>query len=921
MKNKLIFLVLIGLMGIVSAGITPSPTSISISQYESTSNVHNFTVTNNGNTTESLKISLIGSSELQSWFLGIEQTASIQSNSTQSIYFIVNLPTSTTNKSNSGLIMLNYSSQTTIPITINLQTTSTTTTTTTSTSTTTTTSSPTTTVSTTTTLSTTSTTTSSTTTTIPTSKSVSVQIFGKIKPNSRTYFIISDNSTLEPVQSGVMLVDTGLIKEVPINSNGYTLYEAPSAITCPAMLIISVPGYSTKTMMLGETYCQSSETTTTTSRIRFLTSRYYNSYEQWLTVTESFWLKNYGNCPADLLSADLLGTIMTSDGRKPIRLGTASFGILPPGEKTEISAIIDTNNIDMGIYKPSLKIVAEDCLGYVETTLSFEINVIKGIRPIENTTTVEPQLDISISGANTIGSTSTIRITSNGTIIPNANIKVTFPDNTIARYTTSLSGEVSFMITQTGDYKLDADKTGYKPISSNFSIGKKALDIKTNTVYLYDVLDITISADGIPVSGVTLEVTTPDNIPKTYTTTSSGLISLNVNQEGNYIIKASKIGYDSETKTISVILRGINITLSDNPFVDSPVTITLTSGGSSISDASVVIKSPTGNESRYSYSGNMIFMPKEYGDYVLSANKTGYSTKSIVLSLIKKELRIETSGNLLVGSSLLITTLDGVNIDITDPDGTITSQTIPSSGRISITLEQGGKYNISASKTGYVSHSVLIDAKKKTMTLTPTYYNSLGGIASIPTYNGKVTATLSDPEKQLSPDYIKIKYPDGTIREIGAILDLEGAYSIIAKKENYQDANIDFSITIPLTIIIPPKNLYTIGESVYARFNKPTTTSIDCVGSSTPLTTTDTGELNYTASTEGICYLKYGNDKFQFEVKPQNLLSNITITIAWIVGILLVFAIIIFTVVRYKGHKSKSTNDMGDELEAYHKSI
>lgn len=155
----------------------------------------------------------------------------------------------------------------------------------------------------------------------------------------------------------------------------------------------------------------------------------------------------------------------------------------------------------------------------------------------------------------------------------------------------------------------------------------------------------------------------------------------------------------------------LELEIPDSVFQNEEMTITVTSEGDEIEDASITfgdieIGSTDSN-------GELIYTPTETGTITVTAAKPGYESDSREIEVLFQPKVLEISAPLVIDKG------DGIVISVSsegDPIGgasvkfgSIDLGTTPSNGNISYTPEEAGTFTISVSKSGYQDASQEID--------------------------------------------------------------------------------------------------------------------------------------------------------------------------------------------------------------------
>lgn len=749
-------------------------------------------------------------------------------------------------------------------------------------------------------------------------------IAGRIAPDSRVYFEVTDENRY-PISGGKLLIDAGNPVEIDIGSDGLAKFDAPSSVTCPAMVRASKSGYISATRIYESPYCVSTtQPSETGGTIKFYHVRYENSIQQGAKITETFYIKNYGDCEIELIGIQYDKTRFTLSGlRVPIRVVGTYAKTLQPGSRTSLNVEIDAREMDPGIYSPTLWMIGEDCGGSeARDSLPFSITVLKGIRA--NVT--QGELEISIYNENEVGNEARVRIRVDGDEIEDAKVKITFPDGSIITKETDDDGEVEFTITDVGDYKIKASKSGYTTATEEFNVEGEhtyELSIDLGEIMYSKTLEIFIKSDNRSISSAKVQIILPNGKSRDFTSSYTGKVTMILDMLGDYSVRATKAGYFPVEQSFSVALKPAEISVEGKQELDSTITLSLLSEGSPLVNTIIHKTAPDNYTTSLltPSNGKVTVHLNLVGKYTFFVNKTGYVVVRKIIDISKKKFTLSYDEKELVkGNNLLITakegdsSLSGVDVEITLPDNDIITKSTTSSGQISLPLEQVGTYTLIATKSGYDDVSLEFPAVVPTMTLEPIYHNENDVPTESPICGGTISAKVTVGDDVLSGVTMKLTKPDETIISLVGreLIFFEGQYKITAQKEGYEDASATFSITCPVTLIIPPKDI-TMDDNITFQFSKKIDATLQCGSTAkASLYVGSDGVVSVKPVDTGVCTLEWSGGMVQFTVKEKGgIIAGFSSWIGaniWYLSFVLLIVAILLALYWRKQHATPSSS-------------
>lgn len=859
------------LISAANADIAVNQTTVSIRQYVNTTTMYSLNLTNtNENNSETVNIHLTGG-EILDLTSDFPKTITVPANSSRIMYYTISIG-SKTPKNLSGYLIFYYSGQQNIPMNVEILVAG------------------------------------GMPPIPPTNDTMIISIIaGKIEPNKRAYFWITNANGIA-ITNAILFVDVGGsdVEEVDI-IDGIARFDAPSTVTCPAMVRAVKSGYPTTVKIFDSPQCSASQQQAESGTIKFYSAQYSNSFQQGATTNEIFYVKNYGACATELIGVQYDGTTFTLSGQRvPIRVTGSYAKTLQAGDRTQLSVMIDTTGLALGQYTPTLWIVGEDCKGNeVRDSLPFTITVISGGIVPENKT---HDLEITHS---IVDKKLKVIIEADDERIENAKVRLYYPDGTRDTEYTDEDGQVQYELTTDGEYKITATKDGYKDADEKkFIYGAigttDELSINTTEIKYGSPVIITVYAGQSKISSATVKITLPTGTDETYTTSSDGTVSKIIDIIGDYTIRATKTGYFSATKTFSVALSPITIeTTAGTEELGKTITLLIHSDSTSLVNAIVKITKPDNSTTTIltPTDGKTTISLDQIGTYTIMANKTGYISTTKTISIAKKAIVITTEGDLVINKNIIISTkntdetiIPNVDIGIKLPDNILKTVSTSTSGQVSFLLEQLGTYILTAKKEGYEDKTLTLEIKQAVLTVTPIYYNKALEPVTTAICGGSVASKVTADNVIISGAISQLTFPTGTtpiILVTRADLLQDGTYTITATKEGYSDGTASFTVSCEADLLILPKDVF-VDENIYFKFNKAVTdATLQCGDSVSYLTIASDGSFNASAATvSGICTLKWGNKQYSFTVKKKSMVEGL-FNIWTLVGIALVIMIVL----------------------------
>ncbi len=328
----------------------------------------------------------------------------------------------------------------------------------------------------------------------------------------------------------------------------------------------------------------------------------------------------------------------------------------------------------------------------------------------EDSTPIEPPTHGAIKG--------TVTESGTGNVLEGANVFSVPPSSFVK---TDASGRYQITTVEPGDYAVKAGKSGYDTLLVNVSVvaGADAVadfvltksDTNKNKNYGQIAGTIINSKTFVPIENVNLTST-----PVTSSITSDAFgkyVFVNV-IPGQYVIKSEKIGFDTTSINVNVVVG--QITNADIYLTETDTTVPPTTGvivgtvvdaqssivisGASVSTNPATSTVFTKDDGTYSFSN---ILP---GDYSVSVTKLGFQEASAQITVVagnesRADFTMITSTGSITGTVTDDSThlpITGVNIQTQPGTSSITTDSL---GKFTFSNVPPASYTISAKASGY----------------------------------------------------------------------------------------------------------------------------------------------------------------------------------------------------------------------------
>jgi len=310
------------------------------------------------------------------------------------------------------------------------------------------------------------------------------------------------------------------------------------------------------------------------------------------------------------------------------------------------------------------------------------------------------------------------------------------------------------------------------------------------------------SDDGVSGARVTVS---SSGFHQTYTTDSGGFVSFTLNNEGNYVLIASKSGYsNSQSRTLAVSSKeGIRININPKEQeLNKAVEITvMDENGNALTNARVIITKPDGTiepAKTVPSSGKISYVPRLVGTYSIKAEADKYETTTDTFKA-QRAFSIIVPDVLEVNRDITVILSDSagnaVEGAVVSVGGTSVSGKTDSGGRFAFTLSEPKEYTLTISKEGYATLSRKISTLGKLKITLSSNEIGLGDSVSI---------SIVDGQGNLVSASIQITKPDGTKEVISGdsyTPSVSGNHGVTAIKKDYESDTENLMVRpAPLTL-------------------------------------------------------------------------------------------------------------------------
>jgi protocatechuate 3,4-dioxygenase beta subunit len=304
------------------------------------------------------------------------------------------------------------------------------------------------------------------------------------------------------------------------------------------------------------------------------------------------------------------------------------------------------------------------------------------------------------------------RVTDSATGLNIQGATVSYSGPSSGQTATTSSGTYSVSNLNTGSYQITASKSGYQSqtksgtvpaggsLTANFQLVQLALGSITGRV--------TDAVSGAGVSGVSVSCSGAGS--GSATSDASGYYTISGLVSGSYQVSASKSGYQSQTKSATLVAGGsatVNFQLQQQPVGSITGRVTASVSGGGISGASVSCSGAGSGSATSDASGYYTISSLTPGSYTVSASKSGYQSQT-------KSAIVPAGGSATVNFQLQQQPVGSIKGRVTDVAGRGISKAFVSctgagsgsassdaNGNYTISGLVPGSYQVSASATGY----------------------------------------------------------------------------------------------------------------------------------------------------------------------------------------------------------------------------
>ena len=506
---------------------------------------------------------------------------------------------------------------------------------------------------------------------------------------------------------------------------------------------------------------------------------------------------------------------------------------------------LDKNPLDCGVYNLKVELVDD---GNVVQTEERKL-------PIGNVPNIEiipprPNPDSEII----------FRFTDNetGNRIKNLNVDIyekKSGSESKATYSTNSNGEFTFITNRVGEYRLEIHSSKYCG-STDFFVKKKLPYDGPNpsNPVVGDLISLGVPA-GVGVKYI-------DSEGNVYPLRNVGGINFTIEKPGEYTIVMGELStiYWSERVPINVSEKGkMQIELEpEEPVIDKPMTIRVTSGGTNIEGADVRITMPNGDKKSYETDsvGEVKFTPIVIGEYTLHIEKRKYTTIDTKFTAQSKlNVRIIPTEPIR-NQDVILNVTDQFGMPVVGASITIEDNGIPlitgssdDNGEFKFKLPEEKEYTLIVKRDNFWDFTQNLRAYGAMSLLVSADYIEVGD---------KISLSVVDSEGKEITAKIVVERPDGIIDSVEGneyIPERVGEYKIDATKTNYK--------SVSKKIIVNPHPLTVIPEIEGDLFRIKVTSREEPIvgitvvlrapgGEEKELTTDATGTVKYKITGDGI---------------------------------------------------------------------
>jgi len=322
----------------------------------------------------------------------------------------------------------------------------------------------------------------------------------------------------------------------------------------------------------------------------------------------------------------------------------------------------------------------------------------------------KPTLSVSLSPAQPkMGDLVTITVTSDGSLVSGATLKILLPDGSEKAYTTSGSGTTTYTVQNPGYHTVDAIKSDYNSGTASFTIAS-TLNVELPDVSSKqpgDDVSVTVKdGSGKPVYAASISILGTD---VSGTTDSSGIFTFKMPKTGSYTLHVTKDGYTAKdaplklSGKLSVKLGSAKVEVGESV----KIIVSDEETGSKVL-GEIQITHPDGTRATVS-KDEYDYVPQQSGTHSIVVSKENYASASATLNVSLKSIIFDLAFD---GNSLKITASSGgspaenVTLTVKTPAGEEKEVVTDRDGVALVKADAPGDYSVSTRDANYESGTV-----------------------------------------------------------------------------------------------------------------------------------------------------------------------------------------------------------------------
>jgi uncharacterized GH25 family protein len=335
--------------------------------------------------------------------------------------------------------------------------------------------------------------------------------------------------------------------------------------------------------------------------------------------------------------------------------------------------------------------------------------------PISFTVQDKPTLSVSLSSTTPkLGDTVSITVTSEGSVISGATVKVTLPDGTERSYTTSGSGTTSYVVQNPGYHTVDAIKSDYGSGTAGFTVANTLNIIIPDLTgkEAGDDVSITIQDNsGKPVYGASVSLVGTD---VGGITDSSGVFTFKMPKTGSYTLRVTKEGYNAKDSPLKSSGRLSVKVSTPKAEIGERVKITIYDEETGLKVMGEIQVTKLDGTRTTVTKDEYDYVPQEAGVHNITVSKENYASASETLEVTPKSIVFDLE---IEGDTLKITASSGgnptanVTLKVTTPSGAEKEVVTDKDGVALLKADEAGEYSVSTKDASFESGEVKVTKK------------------------------------------------------------------------------------------------------------------------------------------------------------------------------------------------------------------